>query len=42
MKNIEESRGARLGVNRDRFRALSGRTKALMRRDKEGYVKNFA
>ena len=39
---IEESRTARLSGNRDRHRALARRTRTLLRRDKERYVRNLA
>ena len=37
LKSIEESRAARLAVNRTQYRALSRRTRTLLRRDKERY-----
>ncbi len=42
MENIEESRSARLAGNRGRYRALACRTRALLRRDKERYVRSMA
>ncbi|XP_050735881.1 uncharacterized protein LOC127008208 [Eriocheir sinensis] len=42
LENIEESRGARLAGNRDQYRVLSCRTSALLRRDKERYVRGLA
>ena len=39
---IEESRTARLAGNRDRHRALARRTRTLLRRDKERYVRDLA
>lgn len=35
LANIEESHAARLTVNRDQYRALSRRSSALLRRDKD-------
>ena len=35
LESIEESRAARLAGNHDQYRALSRRTRALLRRDKE-------
>ena len=42
LTTIEESRAARLAGNRDQYRALARRTRALLRRDKERYVKDLA
>ena len=42
LENIEESRAARLAGNRGRYRALARRTRALLRRDKERYVRSLA
>ncbi|MFV0264558.1 MAG: hypothetical protein ACK5JN_19375 [Kluyvera sp.] len=42
LENIERSRAARLAGNRDQYRALSRRTRALLRRDKERYVRSLA
>ncbi|MEL6802745.1 MAG: reverse transcriptase domain-containing protein, partial [Bacteroidota bacterium] len=42
LANIEESRAARLTGSRDQYRALSRRTRALLRRDKERYVRSLA
>ena len=39
---IEESRTARLAGNRDQYRALARRTRTLLRRDKERYVRDLA
>ncbi|KAG0721945.1 hypothetical protein GWK47_045409 [Chionoecetes opilio] len=40
--NIEESRAARLAGNQDQHRALSRRTRTLLGRDKERYVRSLA
>lgn len=42
LENIEESRAARLAGDRGRYRVLSRRTRALLRRDKERYVRSLA
>ncbi len=42
MRAIEESRAARLAGNRGHYRTLSRRTRALLRRDKERYVRALA
>ena len=43
LESIEESRAARLAGNHDhQYRALSRRTGALLRRDKERYVRGLA
>ncbi|XP_045101313.1 uncharacterized protein LOC123498214 [Portunus trituberculatus] len=42
LDSIEESRTARLGGNRDQYRVLSCKTRALLRRDKERYVRGLA
>ena len=42
MENIEKSRAARLAGDRDQHRALSRRTRTLLRRDKERYVRSLA
>ncbi|KAG0730184.1 LINE-1 retrotransposable element ORF2 protein [Chionoecetes opilio] len=42
LEKIEESRAARLAGNRDQHRALSRRTRTLLRRDKEKYVRSLA
>ena len=42
LDRIEESRIARLTRNRDQYRSLSRRTKALLRKEKEGYVRGLA
>ena len=42
LDSIEESRAARLAGNRDQYRALSRRTRTLLRRDKERYVRSLA
>ncbi|KAG0729222.1 hypothetical protein GWK47_030777 [Chionoecetes opilio] len=42
LEKIEESRAARLAGNRDQHRALSRRTRTLLRRDKERYVRSLA
>ena len=39
LESIEESRTARLAGDHDQYRALSGRTRTLLRRDKERYVR---
>ena len=39
LESIEESRAARLAGNHDQYRALSRRTRTLLRRDKERYVR---
>ena len=38
----EESRAARLAGDHDQYRALSRRTRTLLRRDKESYVRSLA
>ncbi|KAG0713027.1 Transposon TX1 uncharacterized protein [Chionoecetes opilio] len=42
LEKIEESRAARLAGNRDQHRALSRRTRTLLRRDKERCVRSLA
>ncbi|KAG0720902.1 Transposon TX1 uncharacterized protein [Chionoecetes opilio] len=42
LEKIEVSRAARLAGNRDQHRALSRRTRTLLRRDKEKYVRSLA
>ncbi len=42
LENNEKSRAARPAGNQDRYRALSHRTRALLRRDKERYVRSLA
>ncbi|KAG0712996.1 TBC1 domain family member 16 [Chionoecetes opilio] len=42
LEKIEESRAARLAGNRDQHRALSCRTRTLLGRDKERYVRSLA
>ena len=42
LENIEKGRAARLAGNRDQHRALLRRTRALLRRDKERYVRSLA
>ena len=42
LRNIEESRAARLAGNLDQYRTLARRTRALLRRDKERYVRELA
>ncbi|KAG0713853.1 hypothetical protein GWK47_015271 [Chionoecetes opilio] len=42
LEKIEESRAARLAGNRDQHRALSRRTRTLLRRDKGRYVRSLA
>ena len=42
LDGIEKNRAARLAWNRDQYRALSRRTRTLLRRDKERYVRNLA
>ena len=42
LENIEESRAARLSGDLDRYRTLSRRTRALLSRDKERYVRELA
>ena len=42
LKSIEESRAARLAGNHEKFRALPSRTRTLLRRDKERYVRGLA
>ena len=41
LESIEESRAARLAGDHDQYRALSRRTRTLMRRDKERYVRGL-
>ena len=41
LESIEESHTAKLGGNHDQYRALSCRTRALLRRDKERYVRDL-
>ena len=42
LDSIEESRAARLAGDNDQYRALSRRTRTLLRRDKERYVRGLA
>ena len=42
LRNIEESRAARLAGDLDHYRTLARRTRALLRRDKERYVRELA
>ncbi|KAG0720366.1 hypothetical protein GWK47_048649 [Chionoecetes opilio] len=42
LEKIEESRAARLAGNQDQHRALSRRTRTLLGRDKERYVRSLA
>lgn len=42
LTTIEESRAARLAGNHDQYRTLVRRTRALLRRDKERYVRDLA
>ena len=42
LESIEESRAARLAGNHDQYRALSRRTRTLLRRDKKRYVRGLA
>ena len=42
LESIEESRDARLAGDHDQYRALSRRTRTLLRRDKERYVWGLA
>ena len=42
LESIEESRAARLAGDHDQYRALSCRTRTLLRRDKERYVRGLA
>ena len=42
LKSIEESRAASLAGNHDQHRSLSHRTRTLLRRDKERYVRGLA
>ena len=42
LESIEESRTARLAGNHDQYRALSCRTRTLLRREKERYVRGLA
>ena len=42
LESIEESRTARLAGDRSRYRDLARRTRALLRRDKERYVRDLA
>ena len=42
LESIEESRAARLAGDHDQYRALSRRTRTLLRRDKERYVSALA
>lgn len=41
-ENIEESHAARLDGDSDRYKTLSRKTRAVLRRDKEGYVRGLA
>ncbi len=42
LRAIKENRAARLAGNRGHYRTLSRRTRALLRRDKEWYVRALA
>ena len=42
LESIEESRAARLAGDHYQYRALSRRTRTLLRRDKERYVRGLA
>ena len=42
LDRIEENRAARLAGNRDQYRALTLRTRALLRRNNERYDRGFA
>ena len=42
LESIEKSRTSRLAGNHDQYRALSRRTRTLLRRDKERYVRGLA
>ena len=42
LESIEESHVARLAGDHDQYRALSHRTRTLLRRDKERYVRCLA
>ena len=42
LENIEKGRATRLAGNWDQYRALTRRTRALLRRDKERYVRSLA
>ena len=42
LENIEKSRAARLAGSRDQYRTLSRRSRTLLRRDKERYVRDLA
>ncbi|KAG0714100.1 Tyrosyl-DNA phosphodiesterase 2 [Chionoecetes opilio] len=42
LENIEESRTARHARNQDQYGSLSRRTRTLLRKDKERYVRNLA
>ena len=42
LDSIEKSRAARLAGSWDQYRVLSHRTKTLLRRDKERYVRSLA
>ncbi len=42
LRAIEESRAGRLTENRGHYKTLSRRTRALLRRDKERYVRALA
>ena len=42
LESIEERRAARLARNHDQYRALSRRTRTLLERDKERYVRGLA
>ena len=42
LESIEESRAARLAGNQDQYRALLRRTRTLLSRDKEWYVRALA
>ena len=41
LESIEESRAARLVGDHDQYRALSCRTRTIMRKDKERYVRGL-
>ena len=42
LDSIKKSRAARLAGSRDQYRALSHRTRTLLRRDEERYVRSIA
>ena len=42
LDSIEKNHAVRLAGNQDQYRALSRRTRTLLRRDKEKYVRSLA